>query len=240
MVRLRLAARSGAGLPGSADRDRARSAGLSRRARERVQGNVLRGVSRLLPHRHDHPQRAQRDHSARHDDPRAAQPAAEHRRLGGMVHHRGRRARPAHLRGRLRGELRARQLRPRPDAGHVHRFQEAALPLGLRRHADSEGHGGSLFTQGGPLSAGQRYHFVAGWLPWMADGCNLLFNAAALAWSAAMVLAPRQIDPPLVMYSVLPLSLFSFKLAKLVHLYRSAGRGECAARRSPRRSQVWR
>ena len=35
-----------------------------------------------------------------------------------------------------------------------------------------------------------------------------------------MVWAPRRIDPPLVMYSVLPLSLFTFKLAKLVHLYR--------------------
>ena len=31
---------------------------------------------------------------------------------------------------------------------------------------------------------------------------------------------PHRIDPPLVMYSVLPLSLFTFKLAKLVHLYR--------------------
>jgi exo-beta-1,3-glucanase (GH17 family)/cellulose synthase/poly-beta-1,6-N-acetylglucosamine synthase-like glycosyltransferase len=81
-------------------------------------------------------------------------------------------------------------------------------------------HARTLFTEGGPLSAGQRYHFIAGWLPWVADGCNLLFNLAALAWSAAMVWAPKQIDAPLVMYSVLPLSLFTFKLAKLVHLYR--------------------
>jgi exo-beta-1,3-glucanase (GH17 family)/cellulose synthase/poly-beta-1,6-N-acetylglucosamine synthase-like glycosyltransferase len=81
-------------------------------------------------------------------------------------------------------------------------------------------HARALFLEGGPLSAGQRYHFIAGWLPWVADGCNLLFNLAALGWSAAMVWAPRQIDPPLVMYSVLPLSLFTFKLAKLVHLYR--------------------
>ena len=35
-----------------------------------------------------------------------------------------------------------------------------------------------------------------------------------------MVCLPRQIDPPLLTYSVLPLSLFTFKLAKLVHLYR--------------------
>jgi hypothetical protein len=54
----------------------------------------------------------------------------------------------------------------------------------------------------------------------VADGCNLLFNLAALGWSAAMVWSPGKVDPPLVMYSVLPLSLFTFKLAKLVHLYR--------------------
>jgi exo-beta-1,3-glucanase (GH17 family)/cellulose synthase/poly-beta-1,6-N-acetylglucosamine synthase-like glycosyltransferase len=80
-------------------------------------------------------------------------------------------------------------------------------------------HARELFLEGGPLSAGQRYHFIAGWLPWVADGCNMLFNLAALGWSAAMIWAPRQIDPPLVMYSVLPLSLFTFKLAKLAHLY---------------------
>jgi hypothetical protein len=84
----------------------------------------------------------------------------------------------------------------------------------LKRHARA------FFTEGGPLSSGQRYHFVAGWLPWVADGCNMLFNIAALGWSAAMVCNPHRIDPPLVMYSVLPLSLFTFKLAKLAHLYR--------------------
>jgi cellulose synthase/poly-beta-1,6-N-acetylglucosamine synthase-like glycosyltransferase len=81
-------------------------------------------------------------------------------------------------------------------------------------------HARTLFLEGGPLSPGQRYHFIAGWLPWIADGCNMLFNLAALGWSAAMVWAPGSVDPPLVMYSVLPLSLFTFKLAKLVHLYR--------------------
>jgi exo-beta-1,3-glucanase (GH17 family)/cellulose synthase/poly-beta-1,6-N-acetylglucosamine synthase-like glycosyltransferase len=80
-------------------------------------------------------------------------------------------------------------------------------------------HARELFLEGGPLSPGQRYHFIAGWLPWVADGCNMLFNLAALGWSAAMIWAPGQIDPPLVMYSVLPLSLFTFKLAKLAHLY---------------------
>src|SRR5256885_13782079 len=80
-------------------------------------------------------------------------------------------------------------------------------------------HARTLFMEGGPLSPGQRYHFIAGWRPWVADGCTLLFNLAALGWSVAMVWAPKHIEPPLVMYSVLPLSLFTFKLAKLAHLY---------------------
>lgn len=69
------------------------------------------------------------------------------------------------------------------------------------------------------LSAGQRYHFLAGWLPWLADGFNLVFNFAALAWSAAMIWAPERFDSPLLAFAVLPLFLFGFKLAKLLHLY---------------------
>jgi exo-beta-1,3-glucanase (GH17 family)/cellulose synthase/poly-beta-1,6-N-acetylglucosamine synthase-like glycosyltransferase len=84
----------------------------------------------------------------------------------------------------------------------------------LRRHARE------LFTGGGTqLTAGQRYHFIAGWLPWLADGFNLIFNLAAVGWSIAMITRPERIDPPLMIFSVLPLSLFTFKLVKLVHLY---------------------
>lgn len=71
------------------------------------------------------------------------------------------------------------------------------------------------------LTNGQRYHFLAGWLPWVADGFNLVFNLAAIAWSVAMIVAPAQIDAPLMMFSVLPLSLFVFKLSKMIYLYRS-------------------
>ncbi|MES3008310.1 MAG: glycosyltransferase [Pseudomonadota bacterium] len=86
----------------------------------------------------------------------------------------------------------------------------------LRRHT------AELFsTQKSALTMGQRYHFLAGWLPWVADGFNLIFNMAAIAWSIAMIVSPTQIDAPLVMFSVLPLSLFVFKLSKMVYLYRS-------------------
>lgn len=86
----------------------------------------------------------------------------------------------------------------------------------LRRHA------AILFNwKDASLTQGQRYHFIAGWLPWIADSVNLLFTFAAIGWSIGMFIAPQVIDPPLVIFSVLPLSLFAFKTAKLVDLYRT-------------------
>jgi exo-beta-1,3-glucanase (GH17 family)/cellulose synthase/poly-beta-1,6-N-acetylglucosamine synthase-like glycosyltransferase len=90
----------------------------------------------------------------------------------------------------------------------------------LRRHMRS-----LLVTKKGGLSAGQRYHFIAGWLPWIADGFNFLFTLGALAWSLLMWLSaikPAWIgnfEPPLLTFSILPLMLFTFKLVKLLHLY---------------------
>ena len=71
------------------------------------------------------------------------------------------------------------------------------------------------------LTNGQRYHFLAGWLPWIADGVNLFFSVAAIIWSAAMMLYPMQVDPPLIIFAILPLSLFCFKIAKIIYLYRT-------------------
>ena len=90
--RAALAARPHARLPRPAHRHRAGTAGLPRRRPERLQGHVLRRVPRLLPHRHDHAQRAQRHHPARHHD-HGAPHAAGQLPLGRVVHHRGRRAR---------------------------------------------------------------------------------------------------------------------------------------------------
>ncbi len=84
------------------------------------------------------------------------------------------------------------------------------------------------------LTSGQRYHFISGWLPWIADGVNLIFNLAAIAWSLAIIIMPDQIDPPLVIFSILPLSLFIFKIIKVLYLYHGVGivnsfRETCAA-----------
>jgi len=97
------------------------------------------------------------------------------------------------------------------------RFRWAYGAMQILRH-----HAGQLFgLQASTLSPGQRYHFLAGWLPWIADGFNLVFNIAAVAWSLAMLFNPLQVDAPLMMFSMLPLSLFLFKLAKIIYLYRS-------------------
>jgi hypothetical protein len=86
----------------------------------------------------------------------------------------------------------------------------------LRRHARA------LFSdEETGLTRGQRYHFVAGWLPWLSDSINLFFTIGALVWSLLMVIYPLKFDPPLVILSIMPLSLFIFKVGKMIYLYRT-------------------
>jgi cellulose synthase/poly-beta-1,6-N-acetylglucosamine synthase-like glycosyltransferase len=96
-----------------------------------------------------------------------------------------------------------------------YRWAYGAIQI-LRRHARH-----LLTGKMKRLTPGQRYHFIAGWLPWLADGANLLFNLAALGWSVAMIVDPLKVDPPLVIFSLLPLALFAFKMAKSFYLYRT-------------------
>ncbi len=70
------------------------------------------------------------------------------------------------------------------------------------------------------LNSGQRYHFLAGWLPWMADGLCLMFNCIALMYSVLMVMYPHLYNPPEIMLSLLPIGFFVFKLSKMLVLYR--------------------
>ena len=65
----------------------------------------------------------------------------------------------------------------------------------------------------GRLSNGQRYHFLAGWLPWIGDALHLVFALAAVAWTAGAVLLPSVVTLPTLLF-MLPLA--TFVLAKLV------------------------
>jgi exo-beta-1,3-glucanase (GH17 family)/cellulose synthase/poly-beta-1,6-N-acetylglucosamine synthase-like glycosyltransferase len=70
------------------------------------------------------------------------------------------------------------------------------------------------------LTVGQRFHYLAGWLGWLGDGVNLLFNVVAIGWSIGMIAAPLVVLPPLATFSAFVLALFCFKLGKIVALYK--------------------
>ena len=67
--------------------------------------------------------------------------------------------------------------------------------------------------QSGTLSGGQRYHFLAGWLPWMGDALHLLFALAAVVWTVGAVVMPTVVTLPTLLF-MLPLG--TFVLAKLI------------------------
>ena len=81
-------------------------------------------------------------------------------------------------------------------------------------------HWRALFSgRGSRLTSGQRFHFLAGWLPWIADALNLAFTLVAVPWSLGLALYPRLVDfPPSVVVGT-ALALFAFKLVKTLWLY---------------------
>ena len=106
-----------------------------------------------------------------------------------------------------------------PDSFADYKAQRYRWALGatqiLRRHARR-----LLGFEPSRLTLAQRLHFLTGWLAWLGDGFNLLFNLVALAWSALMIAAPLKFFPPFATFSTFVLALFAFKLAKVVVLYR--------------------
>jgi exo-beta-1,3-glucanase (GH17 family)/cellulose synthase/poly-beta-1,6-N-acetylglucosamine synthase-like glycosyltransferase len=70
------------------------------------------------------------------------------------------------------------------------------------------------------LTLGQRYHFLAGWFPWIADGVNLIWTIIAVAWSMAMLVNPTYFGPPSIAVVVPIFGIFAFKVFKTFYLYR--------------------
>ena len=90
----------------------------------------------------------------------------------------------------------------------------------LKRHASAIFLGRK--ADGTPsLSRAQRYQFLAGWMPWFADGFALVFAILALAWSGLMIIAPRYFDVPLTALSGVALAIFTIKTVKTVWLHRA-------------------
>lgn len=95
-----------------------------------------------------------------------------------------------------------------------YRWAYGAMQI-LREHAKA-----LLHWQDTKLQPGQRYHFIAGWLPWIADGFNLIFTFMAIIWSILMISDPRQFNAPQLVFSLIPIAFFVFKIVKMLMLYR--------------------
>jgi len=64
------------------------------------------------------------------------------------------------------------------------------------------------------LTAGQKYHFITGWLPWFADAFYLLFTVLSVFWTMGLVFAPSTFDFPLSIFVMPTVGVF---IAKLIH-----------------------
>ena len=94
-----------------------------------------------------------------------------------------------------------------------YRWAYGAMQI-LKRHSRE------LFVPGASrLSPGQRYHFLAGWLPWLAQSAYLIFSISSILWCIGMIVAPQSVEAPHRAFSIFPILFFGFNLLKLFHLY---------------------
>ncbi len=77
----------------------------------------------------------------------------------------------------------------------------------------------SPFSRKSGLNLGQRYHFIAGWLPWFGDAISLIMNLLCALWAIGMALFPKYFGAPLYILMLPPIGAFIFKLLHFVWLY---------------------
>ncbi len=95
-------------------------------------------------------------------------------------------------------------------------------------------HTGRILSNSTELTFSQKYHFIAGWLPWFADALNILFTWAGLAWVLAVMLPPlfgiKPVGLPPAEFIAPTIGIFVFKLLYSFGLY--ANRVKCTFRQS--------
>jgi len=77
----------------------------------------------------------------------------------------------------------------------------------------------SPFNRKSGLNLGQRYHFIAGWLPWFGDAISLVMNVLCIGWAIGMALFPKYFGAPLYVLMLPPIGAFLFKLLHFLWLY---------------------
>jgi len=76
-------------------------------------------------------------------------------------------------------------------------------------------------TKKGPLSGGQRFHFLTGWFSWFADALHLIFTLMAIFWTAGMVGLPHIFSLPMQLFLIPVIGFFFAKAIFGVVLYRA-------------------
>lgn len=84
------------------------------------------------------------------------------------------------------------------------RWAQGAMQI-LRLHARS-------LLGNSRLTLAQRYHFLAGWLPWLGDALHFLFSIIMIVFSLGMVYLPTFVEPPLWLFVVPLVAFFAARL----------------------------
>ena len=93
-----------------------------------------------------------------------------------------------------------------------HRWVYGAMQI-LKRHF------AALATHRTQLSTAQKYHFVSGWLPWIADALAFFFTIGGIVWSILMIVDPFRFEVPLPALTFVAIALFGVKVIKTLSLY---------------------
>jgi exo-beta-1,3-glucanase (GH17 family)/cellulose synthase/poly-beta-1,6-N-acetylglucosamine synthase-like glycosyltransferase len=94
------------------------------------------------------------------------------------------------------------------------RWAQGAMQI-MKRHADA-----LLGLPGeGRLTLAQRYHFVAGWLPWIGDAVHLVCTLAVMVWSVGRLTMPTLFGLPVPLFAMPLLVFFLARVLLLPLLY---------------------
>jgi exo-beta-1,3-glucanase (GH17 family)/cellulose synthase/poly-beta-1,6-N-acetylglucosamine synthase-like glycosyltransferase len=106
-----------------------------------------------------------------------------------------------------------------PDSFAGYRLQRFRWAYGAMQILKA--HIGWFLPRDRHLTTAQKFHFLAGWLPWIGDGLQLLFTFAALIWTVFLAVWPRYFEFPLGVFVVPALAMVSFKVLETLWLYRA-------------------
>ena len=107
-----------------------------------------------------------------------------------------------------------------PDDYNAFRKQRYRWAYGAMRIVRANA--GALFNPfNKELTAGQRWHFIAGWAPWFGDALGIVFLLMGLAWSAGLIFDPVRFEFPIVLFMLPSIALFFFKIVQILALYKN-------------------